>query len=415
MIAKVSPFNSDISVVAPPSKSYAHRLMIASALGSGKTVIKNVGTSDDVSATANCLSALGAKVEISSGNAEIVGIFGAEKTNSAVLNCGESGSTLRFLMPITSALGVKAEFTGKGKLLSRPNEILFDLLKRHGVTSDGYKLEGKLTSGVFEVDASVSSQYITGLLFALPLLDGDSEIILSGEVVSADYINITFEVLKLSGIKYNLDGRKITVYGNQKYTMPKEVVSEGDWSGASFLLSLGVISGKAEVKGLNINSAQGDKKILEIVKSAGGKVELGESVITYKSDLKGFKVNLENCPDLAPITCVLASYAKGISEISGLKRLKIKESDRLKAISDMLKEAKVKYTATDEKIIIYGTGEVFGGKFDGYKDHRIVMSATVLGSSAKGLSEVTDAESVAKSYPDFFEDINGGNNVVLER
>ena len=414
MIAKVKPFNADISVVAPPSKSFAHRLMIASALGSGKTLIKGVGSSDDVLATARCLMAIGAKVEINGGNAEVEGIAGKALPKTAVLDCGESGSTLRFLTPIVSALGITAKFIGKGNLFKRPNEILTSLLNSHGVFSNGRESRGKLFGGVYEVDASVSSQYISGLLFALPLLNEKSKILLKGEIVSADYINITLEVLERAGVRIEKNGGEIVVYPSE-YKTEKELVCEGDWSGSAFLLSLGVTSGKAEVKGLNLNSRQGDERIIDIIKSAGGKIEEGENSVTaYKSELKGFEVNLENCPDLAPVVAVLSGKAKGESRIKGLKRLKIKESDRFSAICDFLKEAGVKFTATDGEITVFGNGELKGGNFDGYGDHRIVMAETVLSASAVGSSVVSGAESVKKSYPEFFKDICGGQNVLLE-
>ncbi|MBO4323491.1 MAG: 3-phosphoshikimate 1-carboxyvinyltransferase [Clostridia bacterium] len=413
MIAKVFPKSSEIVAAAPPSKSCAHRLMIAAALGHKKIRIKNVGSSADVLATAECLSSLGASVEMCGGDAVVTGVFKSGINKTATLDCKESGSTLRFLFPIASALGINAEFLGSGKLLERPNEILFDLLREHGAKVDGFKVKGKLKSGVFEVDASVSSQYITGLLFALPLLEEDSKIILKGKIVSSYYIDITFEVLKLAGIKFIRGEREITIFKNQVFSLPDEVVCEGDWSGAAFLLAAGVMTGKAEAEGLKLNSLQGDKKIADIIATAGGEIIFGEKVTASRSELKGFKADLENAPDLAPITCVLAAAAKGTSEITGISRLKYKESDRIKAICDMLKTAGIKYELKEGGITIFG-GEIKGGRFDGYKDHRIVMAAVILALAAKGSSEITNAESVKKSYPEFFEDIKGNGNVFLE-
>ncbi len=411
MATTLFPFKANLDVTAPPSKSYAHRLMIAAALGEGEVEILNVGLSDDVKATAECLKNLGAGVSFEGENVKIKGIFGEKKgTKSAVLDCGESGSTLRFLFPIASALGIDAEFTGRGNLLNRPNTVLTEALKKHGVKVDGFSVSGKLESGVYEIDATVSSQYITGLLFALPLLNGDSKIILSGELVSSDYIDITLEILKLAGIRVDISGGEFTVYGGQHYRLPSKVTCEGDWSGAAFLFVLGAISGAASVSGLKLDSRQGDKRILDFLALSGAEIEISTDKITVKkSELKGFNAYLENCPDLAPIVCVLAAAAKGKSEITGLKRLRIKESDRLSAIADMLGAAGIRCEATGDAITIYG-GEVSGADFNGYKDHRIVMAATVLSSIANGKSTVTDENAVNKSYTNFFRDIKGEKN-----
>ncbi len=415
MLAKIRPYAADIDIVAPPSKSYAHRLIIAAALGEKTVTVKNVGSSADVLATARCVEALGAKVGFSGKNVEITGIFASERIKTAVLNCGESGSTLRFLMPIAAALGISAKFTGEGRLLSRPNEILFSLLKTHGVDANGYEISGRLKSGDFVVDASVSSQYITGLMLALPLISGDSEIILKGKPVSENYIDITFDVLDLAGIKYEKSESAIKIFGNRRFDLPSEVTCEGDWSGAAFPLVIGAISGKAKVGGLNCNSAQGDKKIADILAQAGANLSYdGEKYTATKSEIRAFKADMENCPDLAPIACVLAAKAKGESEISGVLRLKIKESDRLKAVCDMLTVAGVKFSFDGEKFKISG-GETLGGEFNGYSDHRIVMAATALAISSSGESEISCAEATAKSYPEFFEAIAGGNNVEVVR
>ncbi len=408
MAKTLFPFSADIKVTAPPSKSYAHRLMIAAALGEGEIEIKNVGCSDDVKATANCLKQLGAEVNFSGKDVKIKGIFSkTDRVKSATLDCGESGSTLRFLFPIAAALGVDATFTGRGNLLNRPNEVLAKTLEKHGAKVEGFHVFGELESGIYEIDSTVSSQYITGLLFALPLLKGDSKIVLLGETVSANYIDITLEVLALAGIKIVREGSEFTVYGGQKYSLPKTVISEGDWSGAAFLLVLGGISGRVKVNGLNLSSKQGDKKILDILALFGAEITFSETEITVaKKNNNAFNAYLENCPDLAPIVCVLAAAANGKSEITGLRRLKIKESDRLKAIEDMLSAAKIKVEATDDAITVYG-GKVKAADFNGYSDHRIVMSAAVLASIADGNSTVSGENAVNKSYTDFFKDLTG--------
>lgn len=409
MTVNISPFTTRGEIVAPPSKSVAHRLLIASALKKGKTLVKNVGNSADVIATCNCLSSLGATVELKDGNAYVEGIKKVNK--GCLLDCNESGSTLRFLLSVSCTLGANAKFTGSEKLLSRPNDALLKELKNHGITVSDWVLSGNLTGGRFYIDASISSQYVTGLLLALPILSEDSEIVLQGEMVSKDYVNITLSVLEKSGIEYKKSGNSIIIRGNQQYLLPDEVVCEGDWSGASFALVMGAIGGEVKVKGLDINSRQGDKKILSVLEKAGAHVEVREdAVICKKEKLKAFKEDFENIPDLAPVCAVLASVCDGESVFSGIERLKIKESDRVATTLDILKTAQITAKESGGKIFIKG-GEPKGGIFDGANDHRIVMSSAVIASVASGSSKINGWRAIDKSYPEFFKDYKllGGN------
>lgn len=391
-------------VNASPSKSYAHRLIISACLKKGETVIKNVGDSEDVLATARCMNALGAQVSLEDGNAKIIGI---EKVNkNALLDAGESGSTLRFLIPVVTALGADATFTGRGKLLSRPNDALIKTLGENGAKVNGVNAFGKLKSGVYEIDATISSQYLTGLLFALPLLDGDSKIVFKGVPVSKNYLDITKEILVCSGIKFIEEENGYLVFGNQQYNLPNEVVCEGDWSSAAFMLVAGAIGKSVTVKGLNLNSTQGDKVVLDVLSSFGAEVVCKENEVTVsKKDNKPFTVNLENAPDLAPILSILASCGKGESRLYGVERLKIKESDRITAILDMLNSAGVQAEYNGEYLSVYGSEEIKSSTFDGYNDHRIVMSAVLLSGLARGNSVVTTCEAVKKSYPNFYNDL----------
>ncbi len=390
-------------VEAVPSKSYAHRLIISACLKKGKTIIKGVGNSEDVLATARCMNALGATVELKDGDAIISGI---DKLNKdAILDAGESGSTLRFLLPIVVALGAEAKFTGRGKLLSRPNDALVKALNENGGKVDGVNAFGKLKSGVYEIDATVSSQYITGLLYALPLLEGDSKIVFIGEPVSKSYLDITKEILILSGIKFAEEKNGYIVYGGQSFNLPKEVVCEGDWSSAAFMLVAGAIGESVKIKGLNLNSGQGDKIVLDVLNSFGASVTVEENTINVsKGANKAFYINLENAPDLAPILSVLGACAEGESRLYGVERLRIKESDRISAILDMLKGAKIEAFYNGEYLSITGR-KPSASIFNGYNDHRIVMSAVILSGLAEGKSTVTDSEAVNKSYPTFYEDL----------
>ena len=404
MKVRLNPFSPSGKIIAPPSKSVAHRLLIGASLSSGETEIKNVGNSADVIATCSCLTALGAQIEIRDGNAFVKGIQSVK--NGGVLDCNESGSTLRFLMPVACALGANSTFFGSQKLLSRPSDALLNELKRHGITVLGWNLKGKLTSGKFEIDASISSQYITGLLFALPLLDGDSEIVLQGEVVSKDYIEITLSVLEKFKIEYKKSGNSIIIKGNQEFISPKTLTVEGDWSGAAFPLALGAIGGEVSVFGLDENSRQGDKAILGVLKKFGASVEISGDQVKVKKNLNNaFSQDFENIPDLAPICAVLAACANGESVFTGIQRLKIKESDRVKTTIKTLQTAGVTAYEKDGKMFIVGS-KIKGGIFDGANDHRIVMSSAVISSVADGESQILGAHAVEKSYPEFFKDYN---------
>lgn len=412
MIAEIFGSNYHGEVKAVPSKSYAHRLLISAALSKTNSIIKNVGNSKDVLATVDCLNKLGAKITLSGGDAFVSGI---ESVPEKVILCaGESGSTLRFLLPIVAALNVNATFTGEGELLNRPNDALFEVLKKRGVEVSGYTLNGQLTYGRFEIDATISSQYITGLLFALPLLKGDSEIILKGKAVSSNYLDITLEILDLANVKIEKTESGYYVKGNQTYIMPDVVGCEGDWSSAAFMLVSGAFGKGVTVNGLNLNSLQGDKLVLEVLKNAGATVKCENgNVGVYGGKLKGFSVNLENAPDLAPILSVLAAGINDTSKISGISRLKIKESDRLSGILEMLKSGGVEAFSDGESITIKG-GEIKSGNYLGNNDHRMVMSECILAGLSGGKSTVTDVEAVSKSYPNFFKDyeaIGGKFNV----
>ena len=416
MIVKVNKSLFKGEVEASPSKSYAHRLLISASLKKGETIIYNVGDSEDVIATVRCINALGGNVLLKEGNAFVKGI--TKLNNNVVLDAGESGSTLRFLLPIVVALGVKAEFMGKGKLLDRPNDALIKTLNANGGKIEKVKVDGKLNSGVYEIDASISSQYLTGLLFALPLLNGDSKIVFKSAPVSKSYLDITKEVLTLSDISFNEEEFSFAIKGNQKYSLPDEVVCEGDFSSASFMLTCGALGKSVTVKNLNLNSNQGDKIVIEILRKAGAKISVnGKDITAKKGELKAFDCNLENAPDLAPILSTLAVFCKGESKLYGVERLRIKESDRLLAIIDNLQKAKIKAEYNGEYLSIIG-GVPKTCEFNGYNDHRIVMASVILAGLIDGGATVTNGNAVSKSYTNFYKDfdrIGGKTNVQMDR
>ncbi|MBR2499086.1 MAG: 3-phosphoshikimate 1-carboxyvinyltransferase [Clostridia bacterium] len=385
----LGPSSLSGEINAIPSKSYAHRIAICNFLAGNEPSAKcGQFSSNDILVTENCLKAM--------------------RLGKKVLDCGESGSTLRFLMPLCASLGGEYTFICHGKLIDRPNDELFLAMQAHGVTAektDKITLSGKLTSGEYVLRGDISSQYISGLLMALPMLDGDSRITLTTPLSSAPYVDITIEVLNGFGVKIDRTEKGFYVKGNQKFF--GEVLPEGDWSNSAFFLVAGAINGEITVKGLNQQSAQGDKYIMEILSRAGAKICVCEKGVTVKkSALKAFSFDAEDCPDLVPISAVLASFAQGESVIRNIQRLKIKESDRVETTIKMLSAFNVKAHTDGENLFVLG-GEPVGAEVDSYNDHRIVMSSAVLALGAFGdKSIITNANAVAKSYPTFFNDYN---------
>lgn len=401
MDIKITPSKIGGTLVAPPSKSYAHRYIIASFLSKTEGFICNCATSKDMYATLNCLKNLGLSYEFERGGVSLK--FGKAVENP-IIDCDESGSTLRFLIPILSALGVSCEFTGSKRLLQRPIKELTDCLNKNGAEIDGLKLNGKLKSGNYKIKGEISSQFITGLLFALPLLDGDSTIEITGETVSQNYIDITLDVLKEFNVFVEKTNCGYFVKGNQKYLMPKKMSIEGDFSNSAFLLALGVLGDGVTVTNLNKNSMQGDKKIIEILKGFGGNIkEVENGYFVKKGTLKGITVDCEDIPDIVQILSVVGAYAEGKSVFKNVKRLEIKESNRVLGIVNNLKNAGINAEYNGRDLTVYG-GKVRYGTFNGDNDHRTVMSAVVMSAFSDGESVIRGVEAVNKSYPTFFED-----------
>ena len=396
----VSPSKICGAVKAPSSKSFAHRILIASFLSGKEVTVKNAGESVDVEVTITALKALGASVTENDGDIIIKRTLLPKKVK---IDCKESGSSLRFLMPVVCALGVETEFTGAKRLLERPILELSKSLEENGGIVSGHNVKGKLIPGVYVIDGSVSSQYISGLLLALSYLDGESEIVIKNKTVSKPYIDITISVLKDFGVNILKTESGYKVVGGYQNSA-KTYTVEGDWSGSAFILSLGAINGSVSVYGLNLNSVQGDRKILEILEKFGASVTKKDDVVTVKSgNLKGIEVEMDDVPDLIQTVSAVASYAKGVTVISGVDRLKLKESDRISAIINSLSNMSISARYEDDKIIIC-SGEISGGYIDGGNDHRTVMSGAVIAINAKDKVKISCGEAINKSYPDFISD-----------
>ena len=398
MIVKVAPHPLSGKVAAVKSKSYAHRYLIAAALSGGRVTF---GDSDDARYTAHALASMGFEATFDGESVKYGAFLPSEEVRSVFV--GESGSTLRFLLPLAAALGVNADFVTAGRLGERPMAALTECLSAHGVTAKAHSVRGKLSAGVYEIDATISSQFVTGLLFALPLLVGNSEIRLVGRAVSAPYINISLEVLAKAGVEIERTGKGYLIAGKQAYRL-KDAVVPGDFSGASFPLVAGALGEGVSVSGLDLSTAQGDKAILDLIEKAGGVVKVSEGeVIVKKGALRAFTAEVGETPDLAPILAVLAAFATGESRLEKVARLRDKESDRLAAIEEMLCAAGVSFREEGDALVLAG-GSPYGGAFDSKSDHRMAMSAAILAAFARGESTVNDMTCVKKSYPRFWED-----------
>lgn len=403
--------------IIPPSKSVAHRKMICAALA-GCTLTVSGGK--DMEATSRCLSVMLPFIKqcvgLSDCNAQYessdCGAIILDKHCIPVLNAGESGSTLRFLLPVACALGAEFIFEGEGRLKDRPLGGLVDTLTAHGAKIERtgefqlpLRVGGKLNAGEYVIDGGVSSQYVTGLLFALPLLDGDSTIKISGELVSKNYVDITLGVLEEFGIKVQAVNDGYFIKGNQRYVMTDDPEVEGDWSSAGFMLALGVLAGEVRLKGLKAQSLQGDKVVVELLRGAGADIaQDGADFVAVKSKLKAIDFDAKNCPDAVPIMATVLSFANGVSHIHSVDRLRDKESDRLEAVREMLSAFGIK-TAYERDVL-----SVFGGAHkpcvaSSYNDHRMAMSAMVCALATDGESTVRSAECISKSYPSFVDDI----------
>lgn len=403
MIATVHPHPLRGRVEIPSSKSYAHRLLIASALSDAPTDVRMNALNNDIIATADCLRALGAKIDRTDAGF-LVHPIQAAPDGEHTLFCGESGSTLRFMIPVAAALGARCTFTGAGRLPERPNRILTDALNAHGVHADSdllpMRLSGQLTGGAYPIAGNVSSQYITGLLLALPLCAQDSQILLTTHLESAAYIDITLETLAPFGIRIERTESGWRIPGGQRYRSPKSINAEGDWSGAAFWCAANRLGSEVECLGLNPRSVQGDRAILEMLNQLGGEIDVSGT------------------PDLVPALAVAAAAHPGVTRITGAARLRIKESDRLRTVADMLRALGGHVDEFDDGLVIHGGAPLHGGTVNGCNDHRIVMAAAIAGTIAQEPVHITDAQAVGKSYPAFFNAFNalgGLSNVESDR
>lgn len=396
------------SVAVPPSKSMLHRMLICAALADGPSYFNCTDTNDDVELTADCLRALGATIKYSDG---VFRVWPIEKVfRRALLDCGESGSTLRFLLPVAAVLEADATFTAGGRLPERPISPLTDEMSAHGVQFDGSAMpltcSGRLLGGDYSLAANVSSQFISGLLMALPLAEEDSTLTLEGPVESVAYIDMTVTVLRHFGVTVERIGNVFHIRGRQTFNPPARLQPEGDWSAAAFWLVAGCIgSEKIECTGVSDTiSLQGDRAIVNLLQRMGAEIRSDSySATAYPSVLEGTQADFSGVPDLMPAMAVAAAAARGKSVFTGIRRLRMKESDRVEAVCQLLAAAGIRTEATEDSLTIYG-GAVHACTADSAGDHRIAMAAAVLSTVSDGPITLHGAECVSKSYPAFFTD-----------
>lgn len=409
----------DSKIKIPPSKSLAHRAIICASLASGVSIINNVDFSDDIVATINNMRSLGAKIDIDD---DILTIVGSELTvlNNNVIDANESGSTLRFLIPLFSLFDQKIKFIGSKRLLERPLNVYEEIYKKQGLIfnkqNDCLITDGKLKAGTYEVKGNISSQFISGLLFTLPLLDNDSKIVITDLFESKSYVELTIDILK----KFNVDiilneDNTIDIKGGQHYQATNYTV-EGDYSQIAFFAVLGCINNGLITTGMNTNSIQGDREVIDIIKAMNGVVsETLNGYIFKKSELTGTTIDLKNCPDLGPALMVLAALSKGTTKIINAGRLRIKESDRIKAMETELRKLNVDISSDYETVTINSSNiKVLNNEIDGHNDHRIVMAMSILATIADQPLKINGANAINKSYPDFFKDLSNLNVKVEE-
>lgn len=392
MRAVIRPGRATGTVTVPGSKSVAHRLLIAAALSDDVTDILSCPDNEDVAATADCLRALGASVRRAGDTVTVTGIRPAASGAALrTLPCRESGSTLRFLLPLCLTDGIPTRFTGAGRLLARPLSVFENLCRDSGFAwvqaNDGLTVCGQLRPGTFTFPGDVSSQFVTGLLFALPRLDGDSVIRLTTAPVSASYIDLTHAALSLCGVRIDRpDGRTLLVPGRQRFRAPRTMRVPGDESAAAFFGALNVLGGKVDMRGLDPAAKQGDRVFRQVFDACRAGCPT---------------VSLRDCPDLGPVLMVVGALLHGI-RLTDAARLRYKESDRGTVMAQELRKCGVAVTVTDDGITVPG-GQLCAPSvpFDAHGDHRVVMALGVLCTVTGG--EIDGAEAVAKSLPEFWE------------
>lgn len=444
----VEPGTLSGRILVPPSKSMGHRALFCAALAAGTSHIDNFVLSKDMHATLDALKVLGVPTEIQDSTRfpgrKLVIVQGTGSLNPTgdIVDCIESGSTARFVIPFSRLSSAKVTVTGRNGLLERPFGMFQSLFHGKGVVMTDQQgclpvtLTGALQPGTFRLKGNVSSQFITGLLFVLPLLAGDSEILVEGPLESAAYVAMTLEMLQTFGVRASMSmqapgekgepaaavdaegfGARLSVPGRQRY-QPTDHVVEGDWSQSAFWLVAGALGHRIVLDGLRTDSLQGDRAIVTLLRRMGMNIrEEGTALhVGEVNGLQGIEMDVAQCPDLVPALAVAAAHANGVSRIINAARLRFKECDRIVAVREMLENLGANVSETPDGLVITGGKAGFSaGSVAGYNDHRIVMAAAIAATRADGGVTITDREAVQKSYPEFWTDFRAvcgkGRNV----
>lgn len=411
MRARITPAKIDSgNITIPPSKSLAHRAIICACLAPGRSVISNIDYSVDIRATIEGMRHLGASIKEDKDTLFIDGIE-TFQYDGDVVNCHESGSTLRFFLPLFSLTGKRATFSGSKRLIERPQNVYEMLFQEQGIdfvrTYPNIIIDGRLKPGELTLKGNVSSQFITGLLFALPLLEADSKIHIEPPFESRSYVDLTIQMLKRFQIivEYE-DAYTLAIKGNQQY-QPTDVLVEGDYSQLVFWASLGVLNHSVETHGLDLHSLQGDKKTIDIFQSMNASIKVLDDGYQFcPGTLNGTVIDLNDCPDLGPMLFALATQANGKTTFQNAGRLRIKESDRIEAMETELKKLGCSISSTFGTVTITGPVKLQGNvTLHGHNDHRIVMALSILATIADEPITIDDAQAISKSYPGFFKDL----------
>jgi len=411
MEIRITPGSLAGSITPPPSKSLSHRAILAASLADGVSTLRNVRVSQDIEATLRCAWDFGCRWDRSeSGYALRVAGTGGEKLSPGELvycDCGESGSTLRFLVPVTLALAQGGYFVGQGRLMERPQKPYFDIFDEKGIfyeQKDGaLTVRGHLTPGEYRLPGNVSSQFVTGLLYALPLLRGDSEIVLTSTLESKGYVDMTLSVLKDFGVAVeNRDYERFLVPGNQTF-QARDYTIEPDWSQGAFWLAAASLGNPLLTAGLNNQSTQGDRVIGEYFAAFARRA--GEAM----------EIDVSDYPDLVPPLAVMAAFHDSATRLVNAARLRLKESDRLASVTKLLTDLGGQVEEGPDSLTIRGQRNLDGGTVDGANDHRVVMAAAIAATRCQNPVTILGAEAVDKSYPGFWEDYRklGGEFDVL--
>lgn len=419
---KIYPSKLKGEVKIPPSKSMAHRAIICAALSDGLCIIENIDYSDDIIATIDAMNSLGAKIVKHKDYIEVIGAYGSDEKpqETRIIDCNESGSTLRFLVPISLLFKGSSKFIGRGNLGKRPLTTYYNIFERQGIEYSyeegnlNLVINGELNPGTFEVEGNVSSQFITGLLFTLPLLKEDSKIIITTEMESKGYIDLTLRAMSDFGVEIiNNNYREFIIKGNQKYKARNYRV-EGDYSQAAFFLCADSLGNDVLCKDLDLNSLQGDKEVIDILERMNVIFNANDIGVkgTTNGELASTVIDGSQCPDIIPVLTSVAALTKGTTEIINAGRLRIKECDRLAAVTSELNKLGAKIIEKEDGLVVTGVEKLQGGvEVWSHKDHRIAMTLAIASTRCEEPIVIKDYECIAKSYPNFFEDFKalGGN------